>query len=572
MLAIRILRKPQVNSSSFYVLTRHFFRRLFLNETVLFEDRMVASVIGVISILSILSAHMANSLLFKYLIIREVGQAWAEISVFISFVMLQIGLITLFQWDVIFLDRKDYLNLSSLPLRPSAIFSAKFFSLAMFIGMFVVGINSISSLFFAFYLGESKKYGLLSTLVLLLIHLLVMFMAACFTFFTLAFIAGLFNILLRGKLFRQISEFIRFALIVAHIFFLYHFLIDTGFITNQVDNLEALKSNPSAFMMNYPPLWFTGMYQALRGDKESFFLTLATKGFLALAVSVAVFFLFTYISHNRYLKKMSPDGSKHSQAPLIKRTIEPLLNLTILRNPVERALFWFYHSVLTRSRIHKNRLISYFGIGLGIALIIFVSGHKSQPGNMLSFSLVLTFFVLVGIRDATQMPLKYEANWIFQLTEGTNAWPYFLALRKSIIIFFILPLFILLFLFYSNSLGWAEAFIYCCYVLVFTVLLMEILFFRQRKFPFVCSYLPNKSQMHVFWIIYVLSFLVYVLLPQRLAHLVLGETTGFIIFSLSFVLIISASWFYHRHYFYPSASLIYEDRPEPSIDELFRLT
>ena len=68
MLAIRILRKPQFNSSSFYVLTRHFFRRLFLNETVLFEDRMVASVIGVISILSILSAHVANSLLFKYML------------------------------------------------------------------------------------------------------------------------------------------------------------------------------------------------------------------------------------------------------------------------------------------------------------------------------------------------------------------------------------------------------------------------------------------------------------------------------------------------------------------------
>lgn len=568
---VSIPKKVQINSSSLIVLTRHFFRRLFLNETVLFQEQMVAKVIGVVSILSVLSAHVANSLLFKYIIIREVGQAWAEISVFISLMMLQIGLITLFEWDVIFLDRRDYLNLSILPLHSLSVFLTKFLSLAMFVGLFVVGINFFSSLIFAYYLGESNKLGMLSTLVLLLTHLFVMLTAGCFTFFSLAFLAGFFNILLRGRLFKQISEFIRFGLIVVHIFFLYHFLVDTGFITNQVGNIEALKKTPSAFMMNYPPLWFTGLYQILRGDKETFFLKLASKGLIALIISAGAFFLFAFISYNRYLKKISPDGTKHLHSPFIRRIIEPVLNVTILRNPAERALFWFYQSVLARSRMHRNRIISYLGVGLGITIIIFVSAYSSQVGNMLSFPLVLTFFILIGIRDASYLPLKYEANWIFQITEGPDRWLYFLALRKSIFVFFILPLFILLFLLYSTMLNRQEAFIYCCYELAFAVLLLEILFFRRRKFPFVCTYLPGKGKIHVFWTIYVLSFLAYIMLPQWLGPYFLDNIKRFIILSIFLILMIFGIWSYLKNFFYPSKCLMYEDKPEPSLEELFQL-
>ncbi|MCD6191843.1 MAG: hypothetical protein J7L26_00020 [Candidatus Aminicenantes bacterium] len=46
------------------ILTRHFFKRLFLNETVFFEEQMIGKVIGIIAILSIFPAYVADSLLF----------------------------------------------------------------------------------------------------------------------------------------------------------------------------------------------------------------------------------------------------------------------------------------------------------------------------------------------------------------------------------------------------------------------------------------------------------------------------------------------------------------------------
>jgi len=99
--------------------------------------------------------------------------------------------------------------------------------------------------------------------------------------------------------------------------------------------------------------------------------------------------------------------------------------------------------------------------------------------------------------------------------------------------------------------------------------LMEVLFFQHKKFPFACSYLPGKSQLHVLWLVYLFLFLAYILIPRWLEPEVLAGTSHFIILYAVFILIAVALWLYHKFKFYPKHNLIYEDNPEPSIVELF---
>ncbi|MBC7361601.1 MAG: hypothetical protein H5U06_04875 [Candidatus Aminicenantes bacterium] len=558
------------------VLTRHFFRRLFLNETVFFEEQMIQKTIGVIAIMSIFPAYIADSLLFIYLLKPEKGTAWAETALFITFIMLLIGLITLFEWEVMFLDRRDYLNLMPLPLRPLTVFSAKFLSLVIFVGLFAIGINSLSSVVFAMYLSESRSYGLFSAVLLLLTHLLVMLAASCFIFFSMALVVGLFNILLRGKLFQHLLEIIRFGLIVAHIFILYFFVLDTRWIQERFQNIQALKDSPTPFMMNFPPLWFTGLYQVLSGNREPFFRTLASKALISLTLVIGAFFLITLISYSRYLKKISPEGARHYRPSLFRKIIEPVLNFTILKDSVQRASFWFYHSVLTRSRMHRNKIFTYLGLGLGLTLIIFVSTGKFfwkyQSGNMLSLPLALTFFLLVGIREANSLPVNQPASWIFMLSEGNEKWPYYSALRKCIFIFFILPLYLSLFIFYFFLWDWKIAGIHCLYGLVFAILLVEILLFQLRKFPFACSYVPGKSRVHVFWLLYLFLFLAYVYVPRWIEPAFLSYPSRLLGLYLALALVLAGLRFYHRHYFYPKQKIMFEDLPEVSVIELFHAT
>jgi len=577
---VRLLDKFNLNTfvstSRLIILIRHFFKRLFLNETVFFEEQMVGKVIGVIAILSIFPGYVADALLFKYLLIPESGTAWAETAVFTTLIMVLIGLITLFEWDVIFLAQKDYANLMPLPVRPLTVFSAKFISLIMFLGLFVAGINSLSSIVFSMYLSQSKGYGLFSAFVLFLTHLLVMLAAGAFVFFTMAIIPGIFTILLRGKFFQRLSDLIRFVLVAAHVFGLYFFVMDTKWIERWYESLQAIKEAPGPWVMNFPPLWFTGLYQVLMGNKEVFFEKLADRALLALGAVIGAFFVIILFSYNRHLKKMAPEGVKHYRPSLLRRLAEPGLSLIWLRNQSERAAFWFYHSVFRRSRLHRNRVMSYLGVGVAFTLIMLASTGKYfwkyQSGNMLSLPLVLSFFMLVGVRDAVNIPVNFEANWAFRITEKPDRWPYFSALRKSIFLFFLLPLYGLMFAFYGVVWNFKAAGFHCLYDLAFAVLLMELLFFQHRKFPFACSYLPGKSQLHVLWVIYLFSFLAYIFIPRWLEPEILASTRRFVVFYAVFILMAAALWLYHKLIFYPKQSLIYEDNPEPSVVELFHAT
>ncbi len=570
---IIIREKAQTEIPRLVILTRHFFQRLFLNEIVFYEEQMIGKVISIIAILSIFPAYIADVLLFKYLLIEESGTVWVETSLFISLIMLLTGLITLFEWDVIFLDRKDYLNLIPLPIKPATLFAAKFISLVIFIGMFVIGVNSLSAFVFVIYLGQSRGYGLLTGFIFFFIHMLVMLAAGSFIFFAQALVFALFNILLKAKLWQRISDLFRLGLLVGHLYILYAFLIDTNLLKISYENIQGLKESPTAFMMNFPPLWFTGLYQVLLGSREDFFKTLASKALFALAISIGVFFLIMLFSYRQYLNKSSAEAARSFRPSLGKRLFEVALNLTFLRNHVERAVFWFYGRAMSRRGVHRTRLILYLGIGSGVTLILFASVGKLfwkfQSGHMLSLPLVLTFFLLVGLKDAINIPLNYEANWVFEITEGGNRWPYFSGLRKSIFIFILLPLYGLIFALYCWVWDWQTAAIHCLYDLALAVLLMEGLFFQHKKFPFACSYLPGKSRLHIFWLVYLLLFLAYIYIPRWIEPYFLAEGSRFISFCTFFILVETGLWLYHKYYFYPRNTLIYEDQPEPSLLELF---
>jgi hypothetical protein len=538
-----------------------------------FEEKMIEKVLGFIAILAVFPACVADGLLFRYLLEPEKGTAWLEITLFISFIMLLIGLVTLFAWEAIFLDRKDYLSLMPLPIAPFLVFTAKFISLVMFIGLFVIGINSLSSIVFAVYLGQSKPYGLTPGLLLLFTHILVMLAAGSFIFFVLAIIFGLLNVLLKGRFFSWLSDIIRLGLIIGQLFLIYHFLINHRFIKIWFENVQALKSTPTPFIMNFPPLWFTGLYQTLMGNHDAFFQELADRSLLALAVSILAFFLITLISYGRYLKNLSPESARVYRPSRLKRILEPCLNLIFLRNSVERAAFHFYGSAMSRSRIHRTRLMSYLGVGAGIALIFFVStGNyfwKYRSGNMLSLPLVLNFFLLVGLMDAISIPINYEANWVFRIIENRNGWAYFSALRKSTLCLILLPLYISLFAFYCFFWGWPTAGLHCLYDLAFAVLLMEGLLFRRIKFPFACSCAPGKSRLYFFWFPYLGLFLAYIYMPRWMEPYFMEGGRRFIIFYGFAILAVIALRLYHKLFFYPRRRLIYEESPEPLILELF---
>ena len=71
-----------------------------------------------------------------------------EKEFFICFSMTVMGLVTVIEWEMLFPDRRDYANLTPLPIRLRTMFGAKIAALLAFLAIFSLVINAFSPVMF----------------------------------------------------------------------------------------------------------------------------------------------------------------------------------------------------------------------------------------------------------------------------------------------------------------------------------------------------------------------------------------------------------------------------------------
>ncbi|MCJ7580508.1 MAG: hypothetical protein MUP98_08225, partial [Candidatus Aminicenantes bacterium] len=218
---------------------------------------MKEKTISFLALISILSAHIANSVLMKYMFVPDEGISWVEKCYFISFVMLLLGLITVFEWDVIFPDTRDFNNLLTLPVKLKMIFASKFTSLCLFIGIFALGASAISMLVFWFHLLPwQEDQGVLFSLFFMCAHLVSLIAACFFVFFFFAFLIGVLMMIFPARLFRALSLFIRTVLMIICVFLMIFIVLSSFTSSSFFNSLPALKANNSLSFYLFPPMWF----------------------------------------------------------------------------------------------------------------------------------------------------------------------------------------------------------------------------------------------------------------------------------------------------------------------------
>jgi hypothetical protein len=553
----------------FSVLTRHFFQRFFQNDIVDFEDQMKEKVIGGMAFLAILGVQIANAILFKYSFLEEEGTSWVDKSYFFWIFMLLLGLITIVEWDVIFPDRRDYLNLMPLPVRLRTLFLAKSASFFLFIGLFSAAAYAPASFVFAYYLTRFRSNSLLFLLRYMTAHVVAGVAASIFLFFLCGFLQGLLMCLLSYRMYRRGSLIIRFILMTSIVFLLIVSLTASVSIPQSFSNFPAMKESQARFLYAFPPMWFVGLYEYLLGNRDAFFAALSRFAVGAVLASILAFFGAAAISYSRHLKK----SQEVRRGGVILRRKRGLLsrafNAMLLRNPTQRAVFHFFVQTLSRSTVHKMRLFNYLAVSSGISLIMlgttqFMRG-QTAPSNrtVLAIPLVLSFSLVLGIRALANVPASLEANWIFQITEQAPRRHYFAGLKKAIFFEALLPLFVLVFIFYQFFWGWKPALLHGFFGAAASILLLEGLLWRYPKVPFTCTYVPGKAKVHVYWLPYVFCFLIYVLFLSSLERFLFADSRYFLNYFVICGALILASRLYQNLYVYPRQPIIYHEEPEP---------
>jgi hypothetical protein len=556
-------------SDQFSILTRHFFGRFFQNDVVAFEDQAKEKVIAGLAFLAILGVQISNSFLFKYAFMVEEGPSWVDKCFFIWFFMLLLGFLAVVEWDVIFPDRRDYLSITPLPVKIRTIFLAKSASFFLIIGLFSLAANIGASLVFGFYLSHYRSSSPLFILRYAAAHLLSASAANIFLFFSCALVQGLLMSLLGHGLYRSVSFLARFLLLTAFVFLLIFSVAGPLILPHFLPDLTWTGGAQNLLRWTFPPMWFTGLYERLLGNPDPFFATLARYALLSVLLPILGFFATAWMGYGRHLKKSLE--AKRSRVAIIKfrDSISRPFDAVFVRNRTQRAIYHFFGQTLSRSSLHKMRLFSYLAVSSGLVLILLASTQLLRRyltifnKTLLSIPLILSFFLLLGIRALTNLPSSLEANWVFQMTERGPRRHYFSGFKKRILVSALLPLFVLVFGSSFYLWGWKIALLHSLFGLAASILLMEFLFFGYPKIPFACTYVPGKAKLHLFWLIYVIAFVIYISFLSALETFLFRYPRYFINYFIILGLGFAAVRVYENLLIYRTQPILYEDRPEP---------
>jgi hypothetical protein len=527
------------------LLVRHFFGRFFDTESLSPQGEPTAGVIQTLGILAVPGAFFV--LLFRPLTLW----GWSLVAVrymFVLYSMVVMGFLMVFQWDALFPDRRDYQILTPMPLRLGAVFLAKAEALAMFLAIFLVDINFFS---FVFWPGVDGGRNVLD---ILWAHVVAVLAAGLFAALAGAAVQGVLATFLSGPMLRRVSVAAQ-TLAMSALVMVFFLIPLIGFST------EQLVRQRSPLLYWFPGFWFIGLYEQLRPATRSGLLgNLGTYASAALWVAGGLFAATFLPGYRRLARRVVETPEPAAAGPGgVRRWADRALGHTVLRDPVEHAVFRFITQSLTRSTRHRLFLATYGGFGAAVAVLSFGSGS-----GLLTLPLTLSFVLVSGLRAAFNFPSELSANWCFQVGELFPTARYLAATRKWVTVAGILPLFAVLAVVEFAQFPWRAAVFHLAFGILLSLVLAEAMFAGFRKVPFTCAHFPGKVNLVFLGVIYVFGFTLYSRVMARVEVWLMDRGGAAALFFVCGAAVLWAA----GHWRIAAPSLDYEDRADPVIRSL----
>lgn len=401
----------------------HFFRRFFDNDTIQVDGDTLTTVIRAVSVVAIPGLMVAFFLQNQYPR-RSMWGAIEDQYFFVLFSFVVMGAVSIFEWEMLFPDRQDFLILSPLSLKPKQMLTAKAAALIAFMTLFLVAGNLFGMLVLPAIMRHFATVNghlvVISNFFLqVYAHGAAVFLAGIFAALFFLALGGVLLCVLGAARFRMVSPIMQMLSITALALMLMQY-------AQFGDSMQTLLSKPLGAMRWMPPLWFLGIYeQLLHGDAAPTFARemsrFAIRG-TAIAAAVA---LLTYPLAWARMRRMAIEGiSSKRRKP--SRWLAALVH-SIVRRPGERAVFHFIGQTIARNNRYQIYLAMYGGTGLALAIACAVTypviGDSVHPAlsnkGLHAVMPLLLFWVIAGLRTAFAFPLNLAARWVFRIT-GVN--------------------------------------------------------------------------------------------------------------------------------------------------------
>jgi len=385
-------------------LTAHFFRRFFDNDTVQVDGDTMTTVARALAMVAMPGLLVAFFMQNQYPQ-RNLAGRWDDEYFFVLLTFVVMGMVTVFEWEMLFPDRSDFLVLTPLPLGQRQVMAAKAAALLCFLALFLAGASLPGALLYPMIAKGTFLRPLLA-------HAVAAGLGGVFISAALVTVSGLLRCVLRDRHFRIASAGLQ-TLVTGCLVLLIVQYARYG----QSLHLLLAQARHARWL---PPLWFLALYEELlhgaAAPEFSRELTpWATWGTgVALGLATA-----TYPGAWARMRRMMLEGdTRQREAPLtaMSRGI-----CSVVRQPQERAMFYFVGQTMRRIARYHVYLAMYGGTGLALALACGVVLRSETAAPLLSdlglhavFAL-LCFWVVAGLRTAFAFPETLGARWVFRV-------------------------------------------------------------------------------------------------------------------------------------------------------------
>ncbi|MFP5234777.1 MAG: hypothetical protein ACLGSD_02665 [Acidobacteriota bacterium] len=345
---------------------------------------------------------------------------------FVLYSFVAMGLMAVFQWDLIFPDHLDVFVLGTLPISNLLRLAARISAISLLLAGFLIDANLLAVLVVPLATDPPQLLPLLSG------HAAAVALAGLFSAGFVLATQGLLLALLGEKLFRRISLLLQSCVVTGFLLLLLLFPVLSG-LTSQL-----LAANSVAARW-FPPYWFLGLFQEhLPG---AFPLPpwshLARTGIFATLIVWALVAATYPLAHLRRVSALLQGTASRRKHRQLHLGLDRLLYCTILRPPLRRAAFVFIGQTVLRVPRYRIYLAMYSGVGLALVVaavlrlnIIHGVLHAAFSAAGIRFSIgVIPFWVIAGLRSAFASPGNQQGGWIFRLIHGRPA-VYEAALRQ----------------------------------------------------------------------------------------------------------------------------------------------
>jgi hypothetical protein len=173
--------------------------------------------------------------------------------------------------------------------------------------------------------------------------------------------------------------------------------------------------------------------------------------------------------------------------------------------------------------------IAFVYLGLFVIRSGYLSDSSLHLNVLLSFPLIMSFFILVGLRFAFSVPADLNANWVFRIMDKRRLEMAYGGAHKFMLCAVLIPLLVLFIPGYLMIWNLGLVLLHIVYVFALSLILIELLLFHFEKLPFTCMYLPGKANIKLWWPAFVLACVVFSYETTVLERWALENKIGYVV-------------------------------------------